>query len=123
MPSRSFDLARLNTLIRNFASDRDWDQFHSPKNLSMALAGEAGELLEIFQWLTEEQSKAIMDDPRKAQAVREEVADVLILLLRFADVTGIDVRSAAMEKLAKNAEKYPVALSKGSARKYDELCD
>jgi dCTP diphosphatase len=123
MPSRAFNLAEVNRLIRQFAVDRDWEQFHSPKNLSMAVAGEAGELLEIFQWLTEEQSRGIMDDARKAQAVREEVADVLICLLRLADVLGIDLRTAALEKLKKNGEKYPVSLAKGSARKYNELCD
>lgn len=121
MSSRTVDLTHLNVLIRQFATDREWEQFHSPKNLSMAVAGEAGELLEIFQWLTEAQSREIMRDPRKAQAVREEVADVLILLLRLADVLDIDLGAAALQKLEKNAEKYPVALAKGSARKYDEL--
>jgi NTP pyrophosphatase (non-canonical NTP hydrolase) len=122
MPSRAaLDFTRINTLIRQFAVDRDWEQFHSPKNLSMAVAGEAGELLEIFQWLSEDQSREIMLDSRKAQAVREEVADVMILLLRLTDVLSIDLRAATLEKLEKNGEKYPVALSKGSARKYDEL--
>ena len=123
MPGRALDLTRINALIRQFAVEREWEQFHSPKNLSMAVAGEAGELLEIFQWLTEAQSREIMQDARKALAVEEEVADVLICLLRFADVLGIDVRAATLAKLKKNAEKYPVALAKGSARKYDELQD
>ena len=113
--------ARLETLrasIRAFAAERDWDRFHSPKNLSMALAAEAGELLELFQWLTEEESKTL--DPAKLVQVRHELADVFIYLVRLADRVGVDLLDAAAEKIAINAEKYPADRVKGDARKYSE---
>ncbi len=109
----------LTDALRAFAAERDWEQFHTPKNLAMALAGEAGELLEIFQWLTPEQSAAIMDDPSTAQHVREEAADVYAYLLRFADVLGIDLQEALVAKIESNAKRYPVDQSFGSARKAD----
>ncbi len=99
-----------------FAAERDWDQFHTPKNLAMALAGEVGELVEIFQWLTAEGSVGVMSSPR-AQDVRDELADVLIYLVRLADVLDVDLIGAGFEKLQKNALKYPVEEVKGSAEK------
>jgi dCTP diphosphatase len=105
--------------LRNFAAARDWDQFHSPKNIAMALAVEAAELMENFQWLTEEQSRRLRERPEDYRAVREEVADVQIYLLRLADLLGIDLEQAVREKMARNAEKYPVELAKGNAVKYN----
>ena len=109
----------LRDQLRDFAAARDWDQFHSPKNLAMALAGEAGELLENFQWLTEEQSRN--PSPEILAAAGEEIADVLLYLVRLADKLGIDPVAAAHAKLIANAEKYPVDKARGNARKYTEL--
>lgn len=102
-----------------FAEERDWNQFHSPKNLSMALAGEAAELLEIFQWLTEEQSKDIVKSDKQMAHVKEEIADVFLFLARLADTLGIDIEKAALDKIEVNRIKYPVDLSKGNAEKYN----
>lgn len=112
------DAAGLVAALRTFADEREWGQFHSPKNLVMALTGEVGELVEHFQWVTEAESKSVGQDPAKAQAVSEEIADVLFYLIRLADVLGIDLETAAQAKLAINATKYPVAVSRGSSRKY-----
>jgi len=113
------DLDTLRDQLRAFAQARDWDQFHSPKNLAMALAGEAGELLENFQWLTEEQSRH--PSPETLRAAGEEIADVLLYLVRLADKLGIDPVAAARDKLRANAERYPVDKARGNARKYTEL--
>lgn len=113
------DLDDLRQRLRDFADARDWNQFHAPKNLAMALCVEAGELLEVFQWLTEAESRAL---PAPAHAaVREEAADVLLYLLRLCDVLDIDLAAAARAKLAANAVKYPVDKARGSRRKYTEL--
>jgi dCTP diphosphatase len=112
-------LEGLAAELKKFAGERDWDQFHSPKNLSMALAIETAELMEHFQWLTEEQSSAL--SPEKLQQVREEIGDVLIYLTRLADRLGIDLLEAATEKLAVNQAKYPAGKVRGSAKKYTEL--
>ena len=113
------NLEELRDALRTFADARDWNQFHSPKNLAMALSAEAGELLEVFQWLTEEQSQRLAPESRTAAA--EEIADVLLYLIRLADKLGVDPVDAARRKLAKNAEKYPVDKARGNARKYTEL--
>ena len=107
--------------LADFARERDWEQFHTPKNLAMALAGEAGELLALFQWLTPAQSAAIMDDPASADAVRGEIADVASYLLRLADVLNVDLARAVADKLLVNERRYPVDLARGSAAKYDRL--
>lgn len=112
-------LRELQTAMRRFAQERDWEQFHSPKNLAMALSIEAGELMEHFQWLTEAQSRTLPDE-RKAQA-GTEIADVLLYLLRLCDVLQIDPIDAARRKLVINAAKYPVELAKGRSDKYTEL--
>jgi NTP pyrophosphatase (non-canonical NTP hydrolase) len=112
-------LLALRDELRRFAADRDWEQFHSPKNLAAALAVEAAELLEPFQWLTEEESRRLT--PEQAAAVREEMADVLLYLVRLADKLGVDLGEAAREKMRRNAEKYPVEKARGSSRKYSEL--
>ena len=110
------DLARQ---LDGFAKDRDWQQFHSPKNLASALMVEAAELLEHFQWLTEEQSRTL--SPGKLDAVGAEVADVLLYLVQLASALGIDPIAAAQAKLILNAQKYPADLARGSSKKYDEL--
>jgi len=110
------DLLMLRDKLRVFAEARDWDQFHSPKNLSMALMVEAAELMEHFQWLTEAQSAELPHNDK--QAVGEELADILLYLVRLSDKLGIDLREAALLKLEKNALKYPAELVRGSAKKY-----
>lgn len=109
----------LTQALRRFAEERDWEQFHSPKNLAAALTVEAAELLEHFQWLTEEQSRNLPEDKRAA--VSHEIADVLLYLLQIADKLQIDIVAAANEKLALNAVKYPVAQARGISMKYNEL--
>lgn len=113
------ELESLRDQLRDFAAAREWDPFHSPKNLAMALSAEAGELLEVFQWLTEEQSRR--PSPETLAAASEEVADVLIYLVRLSDKLGIDPLVAANRKLLANAEKYPVDKARGNSRKYTEL--
>ncbi|KAB0300697.1 nucleotide pyrophosphohydrolase [Vibrio fortis] len=113
------ELNDLKDDLAKFASDRDWDKFHSPKNLAMALSGEAGELADVFQWLTEEESKSLTDKQRGRAA--EEMADVFMYLLRMSDKLDIDLIEAAHKKLAINAEKYPVERCYGIAKKYNEL--
>jgi dCTP diphosphatase len=108
-------LASLTLQLRQFAAARDWEQFHSPKNLAAALSVEAAELLEHFQWLTEEQSRKL--DPAKKEAVGQEIADVLLYLLQLADKLGLDVALEAQKKLAINAVRYPVDSSRGNAGK------
>jgi len=112
------DLAQLRDRLRAFVAERDWEQFHSPKNLSMALSVEAAELVEIFQWLTEAES-AVLDSPRRAR-VEAELADILVYLVRIADRLDVDLLQAASRKLEENARKYPAERVRGQARKYDE---
>ena len=109
----------LRSRVLRFVAERDWERFHSPKNLAMALAVEASELLEVFQWLTEEQSRQPAPEVRERAA--EEIADVLVYLVQIAHQLGIDPVAAAHAKIAKNALKYPVEKSRGIAKKYDEL--
>lgn len=104
------DVRELEQVLRKFAEDRDWTRFHSPKNLAMAVAGEVGELVEIFQWLTEDQSASVARDPTTARAVRDELADVLIYLVRLASVLEVDLDEAVVAKLRSNAERYPAGL-------------
>lgn len=113
------ELNDLKDDLAKFASDRDWDKFHSPKNLAMALSGEAGELADVFQWLTEEESKSLTDKQRGRAA--EEMADVFMYLLRMSDKLDIDLIEAAHKKLAINAEKYPIERCYGIGKKYNEL--
>lgn len=112
-------LSDLTAQLRRFAKERDWDQFHSPKNLAAALSVEAGEVLEHFQWLTEEQSRDLPADKR-AQ-IELELADVLLYLLRLSDQLKIDLLDAAGRKIRINAKKYPPDRARGSTRKYTEL--
>ncbi len=112
------NLETLRQRLAEFAAMRDWDQFHSPKNLAMALIAESAELVEHFQWLSEEQSRHL--SPEKKQAVSHELADVLIYLIRIADKLDIDLITAAEAKIQINETRYPVDLVKGDARRAEE---
>jgi NTP pyrophosphatase (non-canonical NTP hydrolase) len=118
---RETTLHDIKTLIARFTADRDWQQFHSPKNVAMALVSEAAELMAHFRWSESGQDAAVLDDARSRQEIRLEVADVLLLLAEFANVAGIDMAQAVEEKMAVNAERYPVERSRGNAQKYDRL--
>jgi NTP pyrophosphatase (non-canonical NTP hydrolase) len=113
------NIKEIQDKLARFAEERDWNQFHSPKNLVMALTSEVGELNELFQWLTEEQS-SMKDDSTKNEEIRKEIADIFIYLLRLADKLDIDIEEAVREKIEINAKKYPVDLAKGNATKYNK---
>ena len=112
-------MAGLAAELRRFAEEREWDQFHSPKNLSMALSVEVAELVEHFQWLSQEESRNIAGEKR--EEVAEEIGDVLIYLARLSDTLGIDPVASALRKIEKNRGKYPVEKSRGNAKKYTRL--
>lgn len=115
----NIDLNTLKLRLREFADSRDWNQFHSPKNLAMALSVEASEIIEHFQWLTEEQSKNL---PQKTlDEVATELADTLLYLIRLADKLDIDLLTAAQNKVELNEHKYPISKAKGNAKKYTEF--
>ncbi|MBV9450370.1 MAG: nucleotide pyrophosphohydrolase [Streptosporangiaceae bacterium] len=111
------DIGELVERLREFAVARDWEQFHTPKNLAMALAGEAGELLAEFQWLTPEEAAGIMANPQAARQVQSEIADVFLYLIRLADVLGLDLLASAADKLRENELRYDAATYRGSRRK------
>ena len=113
------NIDKIKNELRKFAKEREWEQFHSPKNLAMALSGEVGELSEIFQWLNEEQSYKENISDEDLEKVREEVADILLYIIRLSDKLDIDLEQAVLNKLKINKEKYPVELSKGNATKYN----
>jgi NTP pyrophosphatase (non-canonical NTP hydrolase) len=115
------DIERLRSDLRAFADERDWDQFHSPKNLSMALSVEAAELLEHFQWLSEEESRSL--SPNLTARAAEELADIQIYLIRLADKLNVDIEAAVQEKLKRNALKYPAEKVRGKASKYTDYQD
>ena len=115
---KQVELEELVTRIRAFVDDRDWEQFHSPKNLSMALAVEAAELVEIFQWMTEEDSLRLNDEQK--QRAEEEIADVMTYLIRISDRLDIDLLAAVERKLVISDQKYPAHLVRGDSRKYSE---
>ena len=112
-------MMEITKKLREFAAERDWDQFHSPKNLIMALSVEVGEVVEHFQWLTEEESYKLSS--KKMEKIKDEIGDVLIYLVMFADKFGIDPIQAAKDKIEKNRKNYPVNIARGSAKKYKEL--
>ncbi|MFC1750394.1 nucleotide pyrophosphohydrolase [Pseudomonadota bacterium] len=112
------ELTQLKLRLRQFAADRDWDQFHSPKNLSMALSVEAAELVEHFQWLTEEQSQSLPEDT--LQEVALELADIQLYLIRIADKLNVDLMATVDKKIELNEKKYPADKVRGSAKKYTE---
>jgi NTP pyrophosphatase (non-canonical NTP hydrolase) len=113
------NVTNLEQALARFSEERDWDQFHTPKNLVMALTGEVGELNEIFQWLTEAEAREAGRSPATAEHVGEELADVLLYLVRLSSVLGVDLNAAVVDKLAKNALKYPADMVRGSSRKAD----
>ena len=121
-PART-DLITLRDQLRKFAADRNWEQFHTPRNLLLALVGEVGELAELFQWLSDEQAAVIMRDEQLGARVREELADVLGYVVQLADTLGIDLYEALRAKIILNGEKYPANLAHGTAAKYTELRD
>lgn len=114
-------LQELKDAIQAFASERDWEQFHTPKNLSMAIAAEAAELMEHFLWHDGQQSFDVLENPKKHQEIAEELADIIIFSLEFANITQLDVASIIRDKMKANAEKYPVEKAKGRADKYTDL--
>jgi len=114
-------VAALREKVRAFVHERDWEQFHSPKNLSMALAAESGELMEHFLWTESGDSLARAHDAKRRSAIEEEIADVVIYSLEFANICGIDLAAAIERKVAANARKYPIEKARGRADKYTEL--
>ena len=115
------DIKAVQHNLREFYKERDWAQFHDPKNLIMALVGEVGELSEIFQWLTSEQSQKIMSSAKDSVRVEEEMADVFVYLISLADKLDIDLIAAAEKKIEKNRAKYPIDKSRGNSKKYSEF--
>ena len=118
---RDTTLQDIKDLIAEFTAARDWQQFHSAKNVAMALVSEAGELMAHFRWTGSGEDAAILEDPQSLREVRHEVADVLLLLAEFANVAGIDMAEAVREKMEINSRRYGVEKSRGTARKYDRL--
>jgi NTP pyrophosphatase (non-canonical NTP hydrolase) len=124
MPALTDSTTRISELkerVLAFVQERDWEQFHSPKNLSMALAAETAELMEHFLWATPEESKSVAKDPAKRSKIAEELADVVIYALEFANSTGLDIAASIESKIAANARKYPVEKARGRSAKYTEL--
>ena len=117
----STTVADLKTRVLAFVRERDWEQFHSPKNLSMALAAESGELMEHFLWATADHSRALALEPARRARIADELADVVIYALDFANMTGLDVSAAIESKMAATAKKYPVEKARGRSDKYTEL--
>jgi len=114
------EISELQSRLQIFAEERDWDQFHSLKNLVLALVGEVGELAELLQWVDDSKIGEFLDSGGRVR-LGDEVVDILLYLLRFADKAGLDINAAVISKLKLNAEKYPIEKSKGSAKKYNEL--
>lgn len=114
-------MIRVNQEIENFIKERDWDQFHSVKNLAMALSVECSELVEIFQWMNEEKSNQVKNDHAIKAKLQDEVSDILFYLMRIAEKAEIDIEASILQKIKKNAEKYPVDKSRGTSKKYNEL--
>ena len=117
----SDQIRELQDMLQEFATERDWDQFHNPKNLVMALVSEVGELAEIFQWLSPSDSQSAMSVESTATHVREELADVFGYVIRLADVLGVNLADALGSKIALNADRYPIDSARGNTTKYTEL--
>lgn len=115
------NLEKIKSIVSQFSAERDWDQFHSVKNLAMALSVESSELLEIFQWVPEVDSNKVSENPEMLAKLEDEIADVFIYLLRISMKSNIDLEKVIHAKLEKNALKYPVYLSKGNSKKYDQF--
>jgi len=114
------DIQNLSIALDKFATERHWEQFHSPKNLLLALTGEVGELAEIFQWMGDVEARSAGETAATAQAVKDELADVLFYLVRLASVLKVDLNAAAVQKLRSNAIKYPIETSRGISTKYNK---
>ena len=121
MEDLSTGLQEIKDRVLAFARERDWEQFHSPKNLSMAIAAEAAELMEHFLWQSPDQSRSDMEEARLREKVEQELADIFIFAIEFANVTGMDIAAIIEEKMSRNAEKYPVDKARGRSEKYTEL--
>ena len=121
MKKATRDFGEIERQVRRFRDERDWKQFHKPKDVAVSVAIEAAELLEHFQWKSDDEARAYLADAAKRDAVGREMADVLILLASLADVTGVDLYAATLAKIEENARKYPVAKARGNATKYDRL--
>jgi dCTP diphosphatase len=119
-PMKPIDTQKIDQLVSKFIADRDWDQFHSIKNLSMALSVESSELVELFQWMKEEDSNQVAKDEKLKARVSEELADIFVYMFRIAKKCNIDIEEAVIAKIHKNSEKYPVEKARGSAKKYNE---
>lgn len=117
----STGLQEIKDRVLAFARERDWEQFHSPKNLSMAIAAEAAELMEHFLWQSPDQSRSDMEEEHLREKVEQELADIFIFAIEFANVTGMDIAAIIEEKMSRNAEKYPVNKARGRSEKYTEL--
>lgn len=113
------NVGELQKMFSDFANERDWEQFHSPKNISMALTVESSELMEIFQWMKEEESRS--PDEKALGKIKDEVADILLYTLRMADLLNINLEEAVKNKMEQNARKYPADKARGNSKKYDEL--
>ena len=113
------DEIKIKLILRKFAKKRNWDQFHTLRNLATALSVEASELLEIFQWFNEDKTKKI--DKNLKNKISEEVADIMLYLIRFSDIAKINIEEVCLKKIKKNKKKYPIKLSKGVSKKYNEL--
>lgn len=118
MISKQITLQEIKGLIKKFVRERDWEQYHSPKNLSMSIAIEAAELMEHFQWLTIEQSKNLLRNNKKREEIEDELADIAIFILDFCNSYKIDIEQSILRKLSKSAKKYPTKIVKGKAHKY-----
>ena len=118
---KMIDMEKLNSEIEKIVNEREWDQFHSIKNLTMALNVEACELLEIFQWMSEKDSNLVGENPKLREKLEDEVADIFVYLLRIISKTNIDLEQVVLNKLKKNVKKYPVEFAKGNSKKYDEF--
>lgn len=118
MKKSEITLQEIKTRIKQFIKERDWEQFHSPKNISMSISIEAAELMEHFQWLTIEQSRKLLRDKKKRAEIEDELADIAIYVLDFCNLFGIDIEKSIVRKLNKSAKKYPAAIVRGKAYKY-----
>ncbi|MFC2034216.1 nucleotide pyrophosphohydrolase [Chloroflexota bacterium] len=118
---KTTDVQQLRNLVQKFVDDRDWSKYHNPKDLAISIAIEASELLELFQWIKENQLAKITENPKKLVELKEELADIIIYCLSLANVLDVDVSRAVVEKISKNEEKYPTEKVKGDYKKYTEL--
>ena len=118
MKKSEITLQEIKARIKQFIKERDWEQFHSPKNISMSISIEAAELMEHFQWLTTEQSKKLLKDKKKREEIEDELADIAIYIIDFCNLFNIDIEKIIIRKLDKSARKYPTNLVKGKPHKY-----